>query len=279
MLAYLITNRINGKRYVGITTRTEAVRWRQHQRRVAAGSRHALHQAIAKHGADAFSVEVIARADSLEALRTIEVEAIARLGTFGRGGYNMTAGGEGAAGYRHTAEEVEARRRRRLGAKHSEGARAKMSAAHTESRHTPESRAKISAANKGRQMPPSHSERLRSRVVSDAEREARRQRAIGNQWSVGVARTDDQKERLRQIKTGKKLSETAKAKIRAARAAQPPTCGMAGKAHSAEAKAKTSAALRGIRRSPETIERMRQAAARRMAEGKNGAINRQADRG
>ena len=65
MKVYLATNTKNGKRYVGLTTGPIATRWYMHCWLAASDADYALHRAIRKHGADAFTVEEIdARAAS-----------------------------------------------------------------------------------------------------------------------------------------------------------------------------------------------------------------------
>lgn len=274
MILYVITNTANGKKYVGITTKTAAIRWRQHLRRVAAGSGHALHRAIAKYGEEAFRVDAIAQADCLDALKALEVAEIARLGTLGAGGYNMTAGGDGAAGYSHSDDEREARRRRRLGARHTEEAKAKIRETHQGKRLSADHIAALVAANTGRPMSDRQRQALHERDISDQERLERRERALGNSWSVGIKRTPEQCAAIGDRSRGRKASDETRAKIRERRAEQLPTFGMLGKSHSDDTRAKMRAAKVGRKKSPETIERMREAARRRMAEGRNGAVNR-----
>jgi hypothetical protein len=55
-------------------------------------SQGALHCAIRKYGAEAFKIEQIDSAESLEELNEKEVYHVARLGVYG-GGYNLTPGG------------------------------------------------------------------------------------------------------------------------------------------------------------------------------------------
>lgn len=274
MFLYVITNHLNDKSYVGMTSKTVPKRWRQHLRRVAAGSKHAIHAAIAKHGEENFSICGVASFDTLEALAAAERELIASLGSFGPGGYNLTAGGEGTFGFRHTPEEVEARRQRRTGTKHTEEAKAKIRAAHAGKTLSPEHLAKLVAANTGRKMPEGFG---LGRKMTPENIEKLRKRATGNKWSVGIKRTEAQKEHMRAMSTGRRHTDEAKAKIRTKRAEQAPTFGMMGKSHSDETKRKMSDAAKGRKKSPETIERMRAAAQRRIAQGRNGAVNPKTD--
>ena len=134
-------------------------------------------------------------------------------------------------------------------------------------------------ANTGRKMPPAHVDALRNRVVSEEDRAARRDRAMGNKWSVGIKRTDAQKEAVRVAATGRVMSDETKQKIRAARAKQEPTYGMAGKSHDDETKAKMRAAKLGKKKSPETIERMNRAAKKRWEVKRAGTSNPKAEGG
>lgn len=61
-LIYMITCRINGKRYIGMTTHSAAKRWGQHVRSALRdGHDYALHRAIRAYGADAFYCPVYER--------------------------------------------------------------------------------------------------------------------------------------------------------------------------------------------------------------------------
>lgn len=102
MIVYLITNRVNGKRYVGKTKRSLEQRWREHVTHSHGGSEEmALYQAIRKHGAESFELSVLEECDDEDALDEAERKWIRELGTFRRE-YNMTEGGDGLKGYRHT---------------------------------------------------------------------------------------------------------------------------------------------------------------------------------
>jgi group I intron endonuclease len=96
---YLITNTVNNKKYVGKTVVTVDARWTQHKSDAKANRGHLLHRAIRKHGPDAFTIEVLAKADE-EQLAQLEKDFIVSLRTHSihGSGYNLTAGGEGVPG-------------------------------------------------------------------------------------------------------------------------------------------------------------------------------------
>lgn len=100
MIAYEITNTANGKRYIGITTRTLRQRWNGH----VAGSRRVdatapIYCAFRKHGVAAFTMREVARATSRADLFALEIILIAQAGSFWPNGYNATLGGEGVPGF------------------------------------------------------------------------------------------------------------------------------------------------------------------------------------
>ena len=108
MFVYLITNLINGKRYIGQTSKSLEQRWYLHQHRPNC---KALHSAIKKYGADNFSIEILDSAPTRELLGELEVEYIHRYCTISPNGYNLTAGGEGVI---NLPEEIRLRRRNKL---------------------------------------------------------------------------------------------------------------------------------------------------------------------
>jgi len=92
---YLLRNKKNGKAYVGQTTGSLERRWASHLRSVAAGSRFYIHNAIRKHGIDAWDMSLIAQYKSQSELDAAEQAAIIALRThWTYEGYNLTFGGE-----------------------------------------------------------------------------------------------------------------------------------------------------------------------------------------
>ena len=105
---YVITNLINNKKYVGISREVEK-RWRSH---CEVESRSMLHKAIIKYGKDNFKFEHIANAFSWKDACELEKQFIIEIDTKSPNGYNLTNGGDGTPGYRHTKEECERRSQR-----------------------------------------------------------------------------------------------------------------------------------------------------------------------
>lgn len=90
MLIYKVTNQVNGKIYIGITTRTLLLRWNQHLRTAAKGSQYAIHRAIRKYGSNKFTIEQIDSATCLESLIAKESDHICAFDSMNPlKGYNM----------------------------------------------------------------------------------------------------------------------------------------------------------------------------------------------
>jgi hypothetical protein len=127
LIIYKITNNINGKIYIGQTTLSIKIRWKQHC------SRHkdqVIQRAIRKYGKKNFTIEEIDGANSLSELNYLEQHYIYIHNSKVPHGYNVKNGG--------------------LRGSHSEETRKKMSAAHIglEYNITKESRDKLIQRNK-----------------------------------------------------------------------------------------------------------------------------------
>lgn len=105
MIVYLVTNSVNGKRYVGLTSKTIDKRWALHiSHAKSVKARQPLHTAIKKYGVEKFIVSVLEECNTENELRNREKFWINELDTFisnGKG-YNATLGGDGLLGYKHT---------------------------------------------------------------------------------------------------------------------------------------------------------------------------------
>lgn len=91
---YKITNKVNGKSYIGQTRYTVEFRWRQHQHKK--DNTH-FHCAIAKYGADSFEVETLEECSYAD-LDSREIYYIAKFDTYNNG-YNSSTGGDGMKGH------------------------------------------------------------------------------------------------------------------------------------------------------------------------------------
>jgi group I intron endonuclease len=93
---YVITNKINQKKYVGMTKRNPSVRFQEHIEVFQRGweGNRPLYSAFEKYGVDNFSFTILEEVSSTEASQK-EVYWISKFNTYGSSGYNATLGGNG----------------------------------------------------------------------------------------------------------------------------------------------------------------------------------------
>lgn len=103
-IIYKVTNKANGKVYIGQTVLSLKIRWALHIS-ARSGCRY-LSRAIKKYGASAFSIEQIDAAETIEELNAKEIFWIARYDSANpKKGYNLMSGG-GSNGH-HSQETKE----------------------------------------------------------------------------------------------------------------------------------------------------------------------------
>ena len=94
MIIYKITNQINSKIYIGLTTCSLKERWNNHRHCVKSDPRH-LYCAMRKYGIENFTIEQIDETDNLEDLGKLEYKYIKQYNSRNpKIGYNLSAGGE-----------------------------------------------------------------------------------------------------------------------------------------------------------------------------------------
>ena len=97
---YIITNILNGMQYIGITNDLSR-RWARHR---GANEDQFIHRAIKKHGVNNFVFTHFADAFTVESAKILERMLIAEHNTLAPCGYNLTAGGDGTFGRKHSEE-------------------------------------------------------------------------------------------------------------------------------------------------------------------------------
>ena len=229
---YLVTNQVNGKYYVGQTTTTIAARWRMHKCHARLLSRRLyghLPPAIRKHGAEAFLIETLATTDSIEKLNDLEQLWILVLDAQNpRVGYNCDGGGRNRLVSAETRAKMSAAFRGRTV---SAATRAKLSNRVVSA----ETRAKCGAFFRGRPLTPEHRAKVgRPGVPKSAEhRERIRQALKGRRPSPQAIAA------VAYANTQRVMSPETKAKLKAAAAKAN-----LGRVVSAETRAKLSAAIK-----------------------------------
>jgi group I intron endonuclease len=172
---YRITNRINGKKYIGETTKKDPIkRWEGHLHAIAKGQGCPLLQrAILAHGKENFTFEVITECDDKDRYE-LEKEYIKSENSLAPNGYNVLEGGPGG-GF--------------VGKKHNDETREKMRQATLKKYET----------------------------LTEEQRKQRAKKAhdtLRERCGGKVTISEEQKEKLRKARIGKKHTEETKKKIK-----------------------------------------------------------------
>lgn len=94
-LIYRITNTVNNKVYIGLTTVSLEKRWNGHMNGARYNTKHPLYNAMRKYGVDNFIMEKIDETNDFEELGLLERKYIKEYDSTNREkGYNITHGGE-----------------------------------------------------------------------------------------------------------------------------------------------------------------------------------------
>ncbi len=173
---YCHTNKVNGKKYIGITGTNPKRRW---MNGIGYKSSRHFNFAIEKYGWDNFEHEILYSGLTKDEACDIEKRLIAEFRTNeSEYGYNISSGGQsGAAGVKQSFETIEKRADKHRGRKHSE-----------------ETKRKMSEAAKGRTFSPETIEKMRKAAT-------------------GRKMSDEAKAKMSKVRKGRKMPEEAKKKI------------------------------------------------------------------
>ena len=224
----------NGKKYVGITTKTKPeYRWGRNGEGYYQNEH--FYRAILKYGWSSITHEVF-EVDSEEEMYRKEVELISFYHSNDpRYGYNHSSGGEKSS----------------LGCKHSEESRKKQSEAIRKSHSDPEVRRKISEAHKGKPLSKEHRKRmaeaLKGRTLSEEHKkhiaEAQKGKTVSEETKRHIS--ESLKGRTLSEETRKHLSEVRKGRILSEEHKKHIAEAMKGKHHSEETRKKIAEAKKG----------------------------------
>lgn len=273
MKIYCIRNSVNGKCYIGQCTRSVELRWKEHK--LLNGKCRAIENAIRKYGADVFSIEEIASAESQSELDTLERFWIAKLNTVSPNGYNLSGGGNGA-GKMHAETKVimsalanrPEHLRRLAQMQNRPDVKAKQKASKIErwsvpankvrygaaikfALNRPDVKVKRSASLRAAWAKPENHEKLLARLVltQTDEAKAKRSASLRKAWNIPGAR----EQRAAAIRAAKSTPE-AKARYAATNALPEVkarrSAGNTGRVVSAETRLKKSIAATGKKRGP-----------------------------
>ena len=142
---YIITNTINGKKYVGQTVDPKA-RWTAHKTKK---SSQYISNAINKYGVESFLFEIVAMSTTQEGADEAETVLIKQYNTLDKKvGYNIKPGGLVATGWHHTEETKSKISATELGKFVTEETRDKMSSSQKMRIRAPEEFVKMSKTKK-----------------------------------------------------------------------------------------------------------------------------------
>ena len=157
MLIYKLKNNLNGKEYIGQTTRDLSRRLTQHKS-LKSNKCPYLKNAISKYGFEVFSVEILDKAESVEKLNELEIFYISKHNTLHPNGYNLKSGGEN--GGKWSDESRKRASDSAKGRKHSEETKLKISNLISGKNHpmfgkhhTDETKKRLSENNSGSKSP------------------------------------------------------------------------------------------------------------------------------
>lgn len=182
MLIYEVTNRKNGKVYIGKWRGESAQRrWAQHVSEAKRGGDRYLCRAIRKYDSDVFAVEVIYRAktdDELSKMETFFI--ILHQSHRPENGYNMTLGGDGTVGWKHSEETKQAMSDSRQGYEVSKETGRAISKAKKDKPLSFEHRQALSAAKKGKRLSEEHKQAI---AASKPESTEETRQVYRNAWN------------------------------------------------------------------------------------------------
>lgn len=237
---YKITNLVNEKIYIGVTTCTIKKRWKEHRHNsIRNKKRNHLSLAIKKYGIDNFKIESIKKCYSYNQLYRSEVFFIKSLNSNDRTkGYNNSTGGERSA----------------KGAKHSDETKRRLSEMQKGKHHSPSTEfgKGVNHFNYGRNLPDCVKEKIsnshKGKKLSEETKNKLKKYRGKIHWGYGRNLSKETKAKIGKAHTGRKHSDEFKRKISLLKRGNK---NMLGKKHTEEAKKKNRLAHLGKK---ETLE-------------------------
>lgn len=223
---YVITNAINGKKYVGQTCQGFEFRWLQHKSAARRGNDCYIYRAIRKHGVDSFSVEVVEYIDTLGQANEAEKKWIIQLQSLDSlHGYNSTHGGDGSMPTEYTRKKLSKTRKEQF---LDPEFKARMTAANVGKNHTEQGKQNIATALAGNQYRKGipHDEASKSKIsagllkaIAEGRRASQKGKPTGRKGIKLGPKSEALKEKHRLGMLGRKQTPEHKENIRAAKEA------------------------------------------------------------
>lgn len=193
MFIYKILNLINGKIYIGQTTKSIHHRLKRHLYLVRKGKNRYLYDAIRKYGSENFSIDEIETCYSKDELNEREKFWIKHFKSNEKEcGYNMNEGGTGGRQSREIVELIASKKR---GVPLTEEHKRNISIGNRGKSKTPEHNKKVSESNKGKKR-------------SEECIQEMKLRCVGKKSPMeGRNHSEETKSKLATFRKGKKLKE------------------------------------------------------------------------
>lgn len=204
MKIYLIKNLINGKCYIGQTRRKISKRFKGHCRTASKGGKSIIHQAIAKHGVENFTIEELATAIDQVELDRLEQQFIEQYGTMAPNGYNLKTGGQNG-GSQYSDESKQKMSLAKIGSSASDETRQRMSDAHNKRWSSQELRDRKSETSRKIWQDPEYREKITATRTEYWSDPANRERAS---VTAKEFTTEEQKQKISEaVKTSQARPE------------------------------------------------------------------------
>lgn len=189
---YCHTNKINGKKYVGITSKKPEARWQN-----GTGYKTQMFgKAIEKYGWEEFAHEILFTGLTEKEAKEKEIELIKKWNTNSpECGYNLTVGGDGTVGYFHSDASKRKMSEAHCGLLQSEETREKHRQALSGIKRSEETKAKMSEYAKNRSE--EHKEKL-SKALTGVSRGKWKKHTEEHIWKSAIKRAKP----VRCIETG-----------------------------------------------------------------------------
>jgi group I intron endonuclease len=204
MFVYLVTNKINGKRYVGQHSGNNLEQYWNHCVVHALNGKHGknrlLYRAIRKYKPENFSIQPLVIVDSKWEMDRYEIGMIAAWDLCNpEKGYNLAAGGRGTIGYKFSEESLRKLSESHKGIKQSEETKIKRANALRGQKRTEETRKRLSESLKG-------NKNCLGRVLSEEARKFLSDINKGNKNALGAIRTPEYCRQKSESQIGHKFS-------------------------------------------------------------------------
>lgn len=206
---YKITNTVNNKCYIGQAVNLRS-RIKGHLSCIKKNYNYPLYHSIRKHNVENFELEILVQGNfSKTELNDLEIDFIRLYNSIDRlYGYNLTAGGEGVVGLKHSQKTKEKIGKLSKGRKHSEETKKliglKSKGRNLGYKHSEETKEKFRQAKIGKKLSKEHREKIskihKGKITSQETKEKMRKSSLGKITS------EETKNKQRDIKLGKKLT-------------------------------------------------------------------------